>query len=98
MQMLEGYELTEATCVTAATPALAPRSDTVGLRLPYQRMVVGVHLHREFGEDIGWQRRFGHLRGCLGTQRVPYPGGVSSGVVALPLHSARPHVPGKLHQ
>lgn len=36
--MLEGYGLTEATCVSAATPALAPRPGTVGLRLPYQRI------------------------------------------------------------
>ncbi|MFI0353208.1 acyl-CoA synthetase [Actinomadura sp. 9N407] len=36
--MLEGYGLTEATCATAATPALAPRAGSVGLRLPYQQV------------------------------------------------------------
>ncbi|GAA4088924.1 AMP-binding protein [Nonomuraea soli] len=36
--MLEGYGLTEATCVSAATPAFAPRPGSVGLRLPYQRI------------------------------------------------------------
>lgn len=36
--MVEGYGLTEATCATAATPALAPRPGSVGLRLPYQRV------------------------------------------------------------
>ncbi|MFD0684527.1 AMP-binding protein [Actinomadura fibrosa] len=41
--MLEGYGLTEATCVSAATPALAPRPGTVGLRLPYQR-IKAVHV------------------------------------------------------
>lgn len=34
--MLEGYGLTEATCASAVTPALAPRPGSVGLRLPYQ--------------------------------------------------------------
>ncbi|MFE9687236.1 acyl-CoA synthetase [Streptomyces sp. NPDC006285] len=41
--MLEGYGLTEATCATSVTPALAPRAGSVGLRLPYQR-VKAVHL------------------------------------------------------
>ncbi len=36
--MLEGYGLTEATCATAAMPALDPRPGSVGLRLPYQRV------------------------------------------------------------
>jgi fatty-acyl-CoA synthase len=36
--MLEGYGLTEATCASAATPALAPRAGSVGLRLPYQQI------------------------------------------------------------
>jgi fatty-acyl-CoA synthase len=36
--MLEGYGLTEATCATATTPALAPREGSVGLRLPYQQV------------------------------------------------------------
>ncbi|MFI6317389.1 acyl-CoA synthetase [Nonomuraea sp. NPDC050556] len=36
--MLEGYGLTEATCVSAATPAFAPRPGSVGLRLPYQQI------------------------------------------------------------
>jgi len=36
--MLEGYGLTEATCVTSATPAFAPRPGSVGLRLPYQHV------------------------------------------------------------
>ncbi|AQZ63003.1 Long-chain-fatty-acid--CoA ligase [[Actinomadura] parvosata subsp. kistnae] len=36
--MLEGYGLTEATCASAATPAFAPRTGSVGLRLPYQQV------------------------------------------------------------
>lgn len=36
--MLEGYGLTEATCASAATLMLAPRSGSVGLRMPYQRI------------------------------------------------------------
>lgn len=36
--MIEGYGLTEATCATASTPALAPRPGSVGMRLPYQRV------------------------------------------------------------
>lgn len=36
--MLEGYGLTEATCASAVTPALAPRPGSVGLRLPYQHI------------------------------------------------------------
>jgi fatty-acyl-CoA synthase len=35
----EGYGLTEATCVSAASPAHAARPGSVGLRLPYQRVV-----------------------------------------------------------
>ena len=36
--MIEGYGLTEATCATASTPALAPRPGSVGMRMPYQRV------------------------------------------------------------
>ncbi|WP_336214913.1 acyl-CoA synthetase [Nonomuraea sp. LPB2021202275-12-8] len=36
--MLEGYGLTEATCASASTPALAPCPGSVGLRLPYQQI------------------------------------------------------------
>ncbi|MCX4919044.1 acyl-CoA synthetase [Streptomyces sp. NBC_00687] len=36
--LLEGYGLTEATCATSVTPALAPRAGSVGLRLPYQHV------------------------------------------------------------
>ncbi|WP_336631245.1 MULTISPECIES: acyl-CoA synthetase [unclassified Microbacterium] len=42
VRVLEAYGLTEGTCASSVNPAARPRIGSIGLRLPYQRMSVGI--------------------------------------------------------